>query len=77
MHFDTKYNYTKITIAFFHGAGLKRKYKRIKKDCPIPECNSRQLAKLADHLHYVHQIKDKSIRKKWLNKAKQVFVQLL
>ena len=64
-------------IASFHYAGLKKKYERIKRDCPIPECNSRQLAKLADHLHYVHQITDKSNRKKWLDRAKQVIVQLL
>ena len=57
-------------------AEFKRKYQRKRKDCPVPGCNSHQLVKLADHLHYVHRIKDKTTRQKWLNKAKQVTVQV-
>jgi len=50
----------------------KRKPQRVKKDCPFPKCESKQLAKLADHLHYVHHINDATERKKWLQKAKEV-----
>ena len=52
----------------------KRVFRRIKKDCPFPKCNSKQLLKLADHIRNVHKIEDEAERKKWLQKAKELKV---
>ena len=50
----------------------KRVYQRIRKDCPIPNCKSKQLLRLSCHLRVTHKIKNKVQRRKWLQKAKEV-----
>ena len=50
----------------------RRVFRRIKKDCPIPNCHSKQLERLSCHLKVTHRIKNEVQRKKWLQKAKEV-----
>ena len=51
----------------------KRVYRRKRKDCPIPNCGAKQLIKLADHIRLVHRIDDEDERRKWRQKAKEVY----
>ena len=47
------------------------KAKRIQRKCPIPNCKSTAtFARLSNHIHYYHKIKDPIERRKWLAKAK-------
>ena len=43
--------------------------RRVCRDCPVPNCGARYLAKLSNHLTDVHEL-DYYQRRKWLQEAK-------
>ena len=49
---------------------VKPKQKRIRKDCPFPNCYKLGLLQLHNHLRQVHRLTDKKDRQRWLDAAR-------
>ena len=50
--------------------------KRVCRDCPIPDCGSKYLVKLSNHLAQVHGLSTRE-RKAWLQEAKNQQIKLV
>ena len=57
------------TVLFLLRSRTVNKAKRVCRDCPIPNCGAKYLAKLSNHLTELHELNYIN-RRKWLQEAK-------